>query len=100
MRPGREVTIVAIDPETLATAYKQLYEAIDGKTTDEAVKTIWSEYGSQVLALPDHLFNREQVRKVITEQVKNGEEIDPMAASKEWGYSRRWIRDVIKRAQE
>lgn len=89
-----------IDPETLATAYKQLYEAIDGNTTDEAIRKIWQDHGSEVLALPDHLFNRDQVRRVITEQVRSGQIIDPLEAARQWGYSRRWIKEVIRRAEE
>jgi hypothetical protein len=85
-----------MDPEDLASAYRQLFYAIDGKTTEEAIVSIWEQFGTQMIGLPEHLYDRDAVRRAIEAQVLSGETPDVLEASRRWGYSRRWVKDVIR----
>lgn len=90
---------MALDPNTLAPRYKEIYELIDGKSTEEAIDTIWLQLGGQSISLPDHKYQRNAAAQAIQDKVRRGEEIDVFEESKFWGYSRRWVRDTIRRTE-
>lgn len=84
------------EKELLHATYYELYQALDGN--DALLMQIWEKMGGQQVNLPDHLYDRKAVESYLMDKAQQGP-LDITAESKKYGYSRRWIREVERRAK-
>lgn len=87
-----------IDMDALHPTYSEIYNVL-GKDSD-ALLNLFKNMSGQQINLPVHLYDPDMVKEKLAARVQNNESIDINVASEHYGYSRRWIRTVIKGVHE
>ncbi|WP_446001987.1 hypothetical protein [Weissella viridescens] len=89
--------MVDLDEDALHSTYSEIYKVL-GKDSD-ALMNLFEKMSGQQLNLPVHLYDPEMVKTKLNERVIRHESIDVNEAAEYYGYSRRWIRTVIRDAE-
>jgi Mor family transcriptional regulator len=87
-----------IDKTALHPTYLQLYEAIG--EDDELLFAIWDRMSGQQVNFPEHMFAKESTEKLLSKMVADGFEVDVAEFSKRYGFSRRWVREALKKFEK
>lgn len=77
-----------VKPEQLADVYKEMASIIGIENT----LLFYASFKGQQISFPSRLFSKEYIRSCILKEY-NGSNIRYL--SKEYGYSERWIREII-----
>lgn len=78
-----------IKPEQLAEIYRDMSEIVGIEKT----VLIYSAFKGQQVSFPLHLFSAEYIKSCIKSEY-NGSNIKQLA--RKFGYSERWVREIIK----
>ena len=76
-----------------AELFNDVYKEIVNSLGLDIALTIYQMYKGQQITFPVHLFNKERVKKIVTEEY-DGSNIREL--SKKYGYSEKTIRRMIK----
>lgn len=85
------VSIGADETNGLNDLYREMVNVIGYDNT----MALYSYYKGQQITFPTRLFKSEYIKKILKQQY-NGKNIKMLA--KTYGYSERWIRELIKKA--
>jgi hypothetical protein len=92
-----EPTMGNFDKGALHPTYIQLYEILD--EDDDMLYAIWDRMSGQQVNFPEHMFAKEKIEILLANMLTEKANIDVVAISKQYGYSRRWIRDAVRKLQ-
>lgn len=86
-----------IDREALNPIYKEILTALD---EDEVqLMKIFRYMSGQQINLPVHLYNTEGMKRILKNKYQEDTNIDVNREAKRYGYTRRWILNIIKRIE-
>lgn len=83
-----------LEIDSLNSAYSELLKALNGDET--ALINIFEKMSGQQVNLPVHLYDADSIKKKLKAKAKYTT-IDVNEESIRYGYSRRWIRNAIKK---